>query len=190
MKITYHSALKKEEEITNTLDFFENNGSLVFRNDITQKIPTVFHSADVLYSEPAWQKGYDVFLSRANASNSSFEDYLNAINNAIMQLNKPTFLIMGKHMLKKIKPNHNYDLKLYGGNCILGIWNHENINFKTNEEVMEYIAKNYQLAADFSCGYGRLAHHMLKNNKSFICSDINGKCVYYIAKTYLKYGGD
>ena len=63
------------------------------------------------------------------------------------------------------------------------------MDVKTNEEALEHVVGMYGNILDFSCGYGNLAKSAIGHGKRFICSDLNARCVYYIAKTYMGYNG-
>lgn len=185
----YHSALKNESTIDGELEYYENSGSYVFQHDITKGIHQLYGKAEAIYSEPAWDKGYYLFLERAGMNpNSTHNEYLRCIKNIINELCLPTFLVMGKHMVKKLGPEYSIDMKINKGNCILGTWHFKGaLSFKTNNEVINFVAENYNNVLDFSCGYGNMAQKMNELKKSFICSDINKKCVYYIAKNIMGY---
>jgi hypothetical protein len=188
--IKYHSALHDELDITKELGSFKSKGSRVFKHDITKAIPKCFLKAEAVYSEPSWQQGYSVFQNRAGLKDSTFQDYLACIKKTIEYLHKPTFLVMGKHMTKILNPKFCVPVKLHKWDCLLGIWNTKTLIKRkslTVDGVLDYISDTYDIVADFSCGYGSLAGAMISKNKKFICSDINGKCVYYIAKTYMGY---
>jgi hypothetical protein len=219
MNTPYHSALHKALSLTQELDHYEANGSIVFKNDITRNTSPYYSNlrqdTDAIYSELAWQAGYDRFQRRARPSRkSSFQDYLQAINNLIAHYKKPIFFVMGKHMLNALNPPYASPIKLNGREAMLCVWNYSLVFddgksiiflrndkgystdpivlkwgrlFSTNNGIINYVSDRFNTVGDFSCGYGNLAAAMLKNNKKFICSDINGKCVYYVAKTYMGY---
>lgn len=189
MKI-YHSALKDEIEIDNTLDYYESNGSYAFVHDITAGMHPLYKKAKCIYSEPSWRDGYSKFLKRANCSGSNFSQYLSEIRRIIMELNIPSFIMMGKHMLKRLNPEYHLTVNLHGYPSILGIWNAQcSEKFSTNFDVMEYVAKNYDYVLDFSVGYGNIIDYLQANNKCYIVSDINSKCIFFIAKKYMGYEG-
>ena len=183
-KIPYHSALKPELDISYKLDFFENNGSIVLFHDMNTGINDYFRKADVIYSEPPWMDGYNKFVMRAEIITKSFFDYLVSIQNLIKELNIPAYLLLGKHMLKHLSPDRCQNIRVRGYDALLGIWNAKLI--KTDDH-LEYISKKYNICLDFSCGYGHTANAMQLKNKKFICSDINKKCVYYVAKTFMDF---
>lgn len=190
----YHSALRPELSISGTLERFESNGSIVFQHDLTSGFHTDFGRAGAVYSEPAWRAGYASFIKRAGAGsdpgNDGFLRYLAIINNIIRGLGVPAYVIVGRHMLAHLKPDRVQPIYLHG-DAMLATWNvpEAPLPCQTNEEVIQYVAGRYDNVLDFSCGYGNLAQAMLERGKHFICSDINSKCVYYVAKTLMGYEG-
>jgi len=185
MKIpsNYHSAFKDEMADLKELDFFSKNDCHVFYHNIIDGNNDYFKQCDFLYSEPAWRHGYDKFQNRAGVKESTHKLYLTKIRNIIGELNKPTFIVGGKHMIKTLSPNDYIEIKFNGFDAILMFWNTDVISVKTNIELLEILSKKYNTICDFSCGYG----FYLKLFKKFICSDVNKKCVYFIAKTYMGY---
>lgn len=179
----YHSAFKEEIKGLKELYYFKNNNSIVLQHDLNNGINEIFKNCDCIYSEPAWKNGYELFLKRSNKDSKSYKEYLKSIENVISDLKKPTFLIGGKHMLKYINPTNIVDIRFNGFYAILMIWFSDKIEVKTNYDVIEVLINNYKNVLDFSCGYG----NHLKNFKNFIASDINPKCVYYIAKNLMNY---
>jgi hypothetical protein len=189
MNHTYHSALHEDLALPE-LSFFESNGSMVFQHDLTASIPEIFKTADAIYSEPSWQAGYEIFQDRARAGNSTFKGYLEAIKSLIKSLNKPTFMVIGKHMLKALEPSGYTNIKLNKWDAILGLWNEDWVvptSIKTNLDVIDFVVSRYSIIGDFSCGYGNVAAGAIKKGKKFVCSDLNAKCVYYVAKNYMGY---
>ena len=185
MKTPYHSALKDDLKIDGELDRYEFNGSVVLCHDITTGIHPSFRSADVIYSEPSWKDGYEKFQDRAGSlgdkSYYGFIVYIESIKKVIEELKIPTYLIMGKHMQKRLNPDLTMNIMLHAYKSVLGVWNAEFPEVKTNQDVLKSISEKYSCALDFSCGYGNTAVAMLRHRKQFICSDVNKKCVYYIA---------
>lgn len=192
MSKKYHSALKDELELNNRLKYYESNGSVVFQHDITEGKYELYQKADVIYSEPAWKDGYDKFINRAGFENEEgyegFKKYLYHIKKTISELNIPTYIIMGKHMLKYLDPDRTEKVNLHGYGCLVGLYNNAKLdNIKNNEDVLQYVVENYNNILDFSCGYGNVAREASKQNKKFICSDINSKCIYYVASNFMGY---
>jgi hypothetical protein len=182
--MAYHSALKDELEIDSKLDHYTNNGNEVFAWDITQGIHDSFWRADAIYSEPSWRDGYTRFMQRAGKQNGEFKEYLCAIADAIGQLQMPTYVLIGKHMLKALHPPTVIGVRIHGYGALAGIWNAESpTSIIDAEDLCQFVCMKYETVLDFCCGYGNVA----KYARRFVCSDVNRKCVYYVARTFMGY---
>lgn len=194
MKHYYHSSLKSIEplKIEGKLYRNEMNGNTTICHDICSgSLPTEFNQCDVLYSEPAWRAGYKIFLKRANKEDSNYNQYINTINNIVInnKEKKAIWLIIGSHILHKfIKPEKIFKINLHGYKTNLCGWNDPNQyeNFNTNYEFIHLLAKNYDCIGDFCCGYGNTGRIFQEHNKNFILSDLNPHCIYYISKNLME----
>ncbi len=194
MKAPYHSALHPALDVQGELDYYEASGSVVFCHDLTRGVQPLYQRADAIYSEPAWKDGYALFMARAgadtDASYAGYLRYLAAIDSAVKKLKVPSYITLGKHMLKYLKPERVQPIRLHGYEALLGAWNVDELpELKTNEDAIAHVAERYGCVLDFSCGYGNLARAMWTRGKRFVCSDINARCVYYVAKTVMGYEG-
>lgn len=190
MKKTYHSALHKPLEINKKLDRYQTEKGTTLTHDLTDGIPEDFNAAECIFSEPAWRDGYLEFGYRADKLSSSFNQYLHSIKILIARLDVPTYMVIGKHMVKRLQPEETKVIKLHGYECVLGLWNIVvSEEFEDNYSVMDYVAQNHNNILDFSCGYGNIVETALKHGKKFIAADINAECTYYIAKKYMGYEG-
>ena len=194
MREVYHSALHDEMPVEGQLDEYEALQGLVFQCDLTQGIHPRFRRADAIYSEPAWKDGYAKFARRAGVptdpSYAGYLRYLNAIDSIIHELRVPAYVVLGKHMLKWVHPERTQPVALHGYEALFGIWfDDREIPGRTNKDMLAWVADSYDCALDFSCGYGNLAQAMVERGKRFICSDINPKCVYYVAREIMGYQG-
>ncbi len=190
MSKTYHSALHAELDVPGTLGEYSADESVVFAHDLTHGAHSHYRRAEAIYSEPAWKDGYAKFIERADADTdptyAGFLRYLHSIKMIIYELGVPAYIIMGKHMVKYLKPAHTRSVMLHGYECLLGIYNTSEIpEGHTNDDVLDWVADNYDCVLDFSCGYGNVARAMSKRGKHFICSDINPKCIYYVAHKFM-----
>lgn len=184
MKIpnNYHSAFSEDLKYLEEIDYYSENNSIALFHDINNGVNELFYNCDFICCDLAWRNGYEKFKERAKIESFGYNHYLNSIKNVIFKLGKPTFLIGGKHMLNKMKPENYINIKHHNMPALVLIWNYGN-NFvvKDYNELTNYLAIKFDRILDFTCGYGL---HLWKF-KSFIVSDINKKCVYYIAKKYL-----
>ena len=150
---SYHSALDSELEIKRGLDFFKSEGSIVFQYDLCKGYTPLFKGADAVYAEPPWQQGYQAFLQRSGVSGSTFGIFLERILEIILQLGIPSYLILGKHMVSRLKPPMQIPLRLRGRGCLLGVWGESSMPLAgTNIEVLDYVSDRYSNVLDFCCG--------------------------------------
>lgn len=186
----YHSALQEPLKIDGELDFYASGGSIAVCHDVSKGCDIYFSNVDAIYSELAWRDGYDKFMHRADIKGSTYASYLDGVLKVIRKLKIPTYIVLGKHAVPILKPPQVVDVKLRGYPCLLGIWYGKDPgSLDTNKDVLEFIGRTYERVLDFSAGYGNVAKVMLSHGKKFVCSDINRKCVYYIAKNFMGYHG-
>lgn len=103
-----------------TLDFFEANGDVVFRHDISKGISPRFKKADCIYSEPAWRHGYKKFMQRSNTTDfPPYKDYLLNQEKVVKELGIPAFILCGADMLRTLKPQWVQDIYFYPYNNTL-----------------------------------------------------------------------
>lgn len=188
MKKIYHSALQEELSIKNEILMCKNNGDIVRKVDICNGLHKDFESCDVLYSEPAWLDGYQKFMERSN-SQSTYKNYLSALCEIIESTSSPIWLVIGKHAHKKLlTPDRIERVKIHNYWTTLLGWNDDNeYSFNTNYDFINQIAERYERTGDFCCGYGNTGKIFKEHGKGFVMSDINGKCIYYIAKELMGY---
>ena len=188
MKTVYHSALRKEVFTSCECESKKTDCGEAFVFDITSGfLPKEYDQCDVFYSEPAWLDGYNIFLERANRSNTSdYDDYLKALSK-IISTGKPTIMIIGKHAIKHLpKYDCAADVVLNGYKTNAYSWNCDLCgNFSTNNDLIEYVAKKYDVIGDFCCGYGNTLKIAKKYGKKCVLSDINKKCISYITENLL-----
>jgi len=186
----YHSALKDPLKIDHELERYESKGSLVFYHDVVNGYSPLYNGVDAIYSEPSWRAGYLKFQVRAGTVGASFGVYLQGILDIVQTLKVPSYLLIGKHMVSMLQPPKVVNTKLHGYDCLLGIWNADSISEGGfNTDIIDYLADKYARILDFSCGYGNMARALRARGKTFVCSDINKKCVYYVAKEIMRYNG-
>ena len=165
----------------------EKDGNVVFVHDITEGLPLEYWRCDLIYSEPSWMLGYPLFMERAGTT-GSFQEYRAAIAYIIGIMEIPVVLFCGKQSLRKF-PTHDSECtaKLNGYKETAYAWRADisGYNVKDNEGLLECLANNFNRVGDFSCGYGVAGRAFKRNGKNFVASDINEKCVTYVARNVL-----
>lgn len=192
MKKNYHSALQKERYYKDNINNFEKNGNKCFTLDCVNDFNKIkdIKDFDLIYSEPAWKQGYLNFLKRANNDQSNYDSYISSMTNMISIINKPIVLILGKHIIKKMpSPQSILEINLHNYKTNVLSW-HIDLNkyknkFKTNYDLINLLAKDYECVWDFNCGYGNTGKIFLENGKKCLLSDINPKCITFIAENII-----
>jgi len=190
MNIIYNTALKSKniEICVEEKSYFKGILLTAIKHDIIAGLPREFRQCEFIYSEPSWRNGYKKYQERANPERSEWREYLKSL---CTMSGKPTYLIMGKEAERYIHDDTkgNYIKKQIVFNHVVGsfqavlyILNTRVIPvIKTTIELMEYLFEVCDIGGDPCCGYGLLGRFAIKNNKKAILSDIDGKCIGYIA---------
>lgn len=189
-KVKYHSALRPELEGLGHLNFFEKNGNKVFvSNILSSGINTHnFVNCDVFYSEPAWRDGYEKFSERAGVEAGSYMNYVRNMSMFIHETKRPVYMVLGSHVINEFpKPSFVQRIKLHGYLTNLCCWNAKPLTCDTNYQAIVKLSMQYNCVGDFNAGYGNTARIFKEYGKNFVCSDINPKCIYFIAKTLMGY---
>lgn len=185
----YHTAVGKYETKTSkSLDgIYRSQLVTSFVWDVCNGMNEEFKSANCIFVEPSWMKGYHKFTNGTIAENSTFRQYLNGIQSIIKSLKVPTFLLCGKQVCQMLKPDFTMQIYFLYHDYIteMAIWNvKENLPFQNEVQARDYISQKYDYILDFSCGYGSIADPAIQKGKHVILSDINTDCIEYIINKY------
>lgn len=182
-KLIYHSALSEPLIGNEETTVVNIDGNTAMYNNIVNGLPFEFSKCDILYTELSWVAGIDKFNNRSNEE-TSYEEYMIGVSKTIKSSCRATIIISGK----KDKPYLPYtdtilDIKLNGANAQAYVYNHvvKGEHYTTNA-LLEYLSNEFNCIGDFCCGYGNSGHVFMKNNKNFVMSDYNKKCITYIKK--------
>tara|TARA_B100001057_G_scaffold500494_1_gene615891 strand:- start:694 stop:1305 length:612 start_codon:yes stop_codon:yes gene_type:complete len=193
----YHTAMKINIDTFNDImpeEYFEKNENIVFRYDLMNfdKLH-YFEKADVIYSEPPFPHGFKIFNERADIEDQrSYSDFAKSLSLSIKNINKPTFIICGKILLKKLPQAKNVfpiKLSVHNLDTFVAVWNYQvKFNISDTNDLIKNIAKEFNTIGDFCCGYGNNIFKFISHDqKKFIASDLNGKCVAIVKKRLKDY---
>ena len=184
----YHTALSKGSITYNDVPETEratHQRGIMLKNDIIANgLPKEFDACDVLYAEPPWPHGFHVFNERAGVSGINYGDLAKSIENIILIKNKPTFILLGKQMLKRLpSPKSVHNTVLNGNDAMIAVWNASYSGpTDSTASVCEYLGAQYKVMGDFTCGYGACIRNFLQGGGSqFVASDYDGKCITVMA---------
>lgn len=178
----YHSALW-DESAAEPCERVELRGGLAFRHDIYLGLPEEFARCDVLYSEPPWPAGVEVFDRRAGVAGGDYRRLMEAIGAVITGTNIPTFLITGdrgRKLLPMALQEHRIILNGAAAWCMvyrkrLHDWP------ESTEALLERLAAEFGCVGDFCCGYGTAGRVFRAAGKRFVLADYNARCIGHIA---------
>ncbi|MDR2408356.1 MAG: hypothetical protein LBE13_09650 [Bacteroidales bacterium] len=179
---TYHSALH-DPIINIPCTRFESDHVLALQHDMSIGIPNdVIERCDVIYGEPPWLRGIEVFNQRVGISTFTFDKLVTSICNIIEASKIPMYFIVAAHLLKKLpKPVYSYNIILNTSGAFVVCYNTDKIiNAKTNLLFIVELAKVYNCVWDFCCGYGNTGRIFRQYKKNAVLSDFDAQCIGYI----------
>lgn len=184
MALMYHTALKSKFEVSDieALDSGFGPNFTLFQNDIVADgIHKSMESCDVIYGDPPWPHGFNVFNERAGVSDSrTFDAFAAKLGAEILRLGKPFYMICGITLIKKLPANKGIKpITLNGASAKLVWWFDDfNDDVSTSADVIKVLAKKYNVMGDCFCGYSASLKIFLDNGgKSVIGTDFDGKCI-------------
>jgi len=187
----YHSALREEDPSAQALSRCEfPDGSVALQWDITKGyLPPDFAACDCFYLEPPWRAGMKVFNQRAGSPDHVLQDVVAGIAKVVQTETRPIALMCGKQDSKTYlklcpEPQQIKETTLVFHRCsaLILTWNVTSpLNYSTNEAVCQSLAAQYNCVGDFVCGYGETARVFRQNQKRFVVSDYNAKCIGHMA---------
>jgi hypothetical protein len=183
--VKYHSA-HLPEEAAPALGRFDRDGSTALVWDITAgELPAEYEGCDVLYSEPPWVRGVDVFNARAGVSDVTFTAVMAGIAAIVESNTRPAHIVIGKQAVKRIpKPDALVPIQLNQWAALVAVYRTEPVPVQTSVELTAVLAARHERVGDFCCGYGRALRAFVQRGKKFTGSDYNPRCIGYIADHY------
>lgn len=194
----YHSArvIHNTVEAPAVLRHHDTEGNITFVHDLFESdtFPEEFDMCDVLYTEMPWTSGFTTFEERAGKSGRTFSELLARVNSLVVASGKPTCLVVGKAMLRHLTPT----LVMEVGYSVHGMAPAQLALYdlvvprelRSELEVIEWLATQYECVGDFMCGYGRTGLTFAEAGKNYIMADYNPLCVGFIANERDKNGND
>lgn len=191
MKQPYHSALKPEleqESLERVLLGDPNRLSVAFVHDVFQPLPGDYGTCDVLYAEPAWRAGFETFNQRAGVQDDgrTYKAYMAHVGASMASSGLPAFLLVGAHAKKLVPPARRVlelvlDVHNCGALCMVYGVDYDGTP-ATQTALIQDLAKRFHRVGDCCCGYGWTGQMFAEAGRSFVLSDVNAKCIGYIAK--------
>lgn len=186
MPEAYHTALRPPEVAPERVYRWERRGSKAFVHNVHLGLPLDFYGVDVIYSEIPWADGYDEFARRAEQPNGSVPDYANwlyRLSGSLMVTNRPWVIVAGRQALRHMACQWWYPVQLNGSTAVaIGAGLPEpGENVREAEQLIRRLAARFKSIGDPCCGYGRAGRIFTEHGKPFVMTDINPRCIGYIA---------
>ena len=141
-----------------------------------------------IYCELPWVSGWALFHQRAGVDPvSSYADYIKAVAELLAEFRKPAFIVCSKRSATILSQPPLRPIGLNGGRAWLAVAYVEggpDLPLRTpasTEELLGWLAGRFPSVYDFGCGYG----NALRRFSYFVGSDIDKKCLDYIARELL-----
>lgn len=182
MRDDYHSAHYPEQDATARHGYYSLRGCALVHDVTSGPLPDEFRRCDVFYTDPPWQSGYDEFASRAGVLAPSYPEFMAALVAAIPQ-GIPAVIVSGKHAARYIPNSYQpFPTRLNEHDAVAYAQHVQLTGLRTAEAIGRHLAVTYNCVGDPCCGYGNAARWFVQAGKRFVASDVNPKCIGYIAE--------
>lgn len=179
----YHTALSADDVSCQRRSHWRGDEGVAFVHDAGKGLPQPFRDVGVVYGEPPWADGYDEFNRRAGrALAPPYQEWLFGVAKGLIENDRPFVAVGGRWMLRCLPCEWVTPIGLNGSTaCLIGAGLPE-IRAKTTAEVCEVLADRFTSIGDWCAGYGNALRPFVRRGKPFVASDINAKCIGYIAQ--------
>lgn len=189
--VAYHSAHKPPLGGIQPVTRFDTTGAYAgrltaFVHDASSGLlPSAYDGCDFLAADLPWQRGFDEFSSRAGLPDRTHEDFMAGVACIVLSTDVPLYLITGKHALRYLpQPDTVKPMRLNQDRAVaIGYrpGGEAFADYGDSREFLHAAAQRYDRAGDFCCGYGRTGRFFLRAGKSAVLSDVNPRCIGYVA---------
>lgn len=165
--------------------------SVAFVRDVTRgpELPEEYQSCDLLYAELPWRSGYERYQVRAGgvSAASDWPEFMTRVHGLIAGWQKPAVIVAGLHARSRMPAaGQELPVRLLVAGRQAALAFVYNAGFTTEwadtEGLLRYLAARFGRVGDFCAGYGRAPRAFTLEGGSFVASDINPRCIGYIAE--------
>lgn len=182
-----HSALSKELETPALVSHEGANGlSLAYDVAAMHGLPDAFASVDVLYAEPPFPAGWKTFHDRVDLEPAmSYKEFIALCSR--QYLFRPGVLILGNQATRYAGPARAVTRHLLHRKSldqVNALWygiDPPEEDMANVTDVINHLATQFDTVGDFCCGYGVTGRIFADHGKRYVMSDVNPRCVGYIA---------
>lgn len=181
--MAYHTAMKTGQVVdAPAVGRAEFPDGIALQHDLFDPLPAEYEACSVIYADPPWRHGYDVFNERAGASAPEWSVFMRRVGEVIDSTPTPIVLCMGSTAMRYVpRPTVAYQTTLNGAKAILACWRVTVDNHATAESALDELCQRHDVIGDFCAGYGRTAIVARAHGKRFVVSDHNATCIGYMA---------
>lgn len=182
----YHGAHKRTVDAPRRMRWSDGSSSAFVHDLISGTLPRAYSTCDVLYTDLPWQKGFNTFNERAGIDDGrTYREFMAAVSSVIASQppSRPVYLVTGRHALSLLpEPAQVLATRLNEDAAVIVAYNaHESQRFGEARELLRSLATRHERVGDFCCGYGSAARAFRRQGKTFVASDVNPRCIGYIA---------
>lgn len=189
--IGYHS-VHLEAEPAQPREAWADGRSMAFRHEIRKgPLPKAFADCDVLYADLPWRSGHSRYLDRAEVPSScpgvnAWQRFMGGVAASITAWQKPAVLVTGIHARRYLPPaGQELAVRMPVAGRQAAIAYIYNAGFTPDwdgtDGLVDYLAARFGRVGDFCAGYGWAPRAFTRVGGTFVASDINPRCIGYIA---------
>ncbi len=184
----YHGAHRKPVTAP-AMEQWKGYGCTAFVHDVmaSSVFPAEYNPCDVMVADLPWRNGYDAFNRRAGiVDGRTYATFMERVAEITESALSPLYLVTGRHALPMLPtPDAVLPMRLNGDDAVaIGYRPGKEANgrYGITQEFLCVLAQRYDCLGDFCCGYGRTARFALRSGKRAVVSDLNPRCIGYIAE--------
>lgn len=186
-RTAYHGAHKDVVEAA-PMGRWEGAGCVAFVHDLMASpvLPVEFALCDVFVTDLPWRIGFDTFNQRAGvADGRTYAAFMARISEIVAVQPAPMYLVTGRHALPLLPDPDVILPMMLNEDAAVAIGYRPGPEaggrFGVAAEFLYALAQQYDRVGDFCCGYGSAGRFFLRSGKQAVLSDVNPRCIGYIA---------
>lgn len=182
MRRDYHSAHYPEQPARRRYAHSSEYGVALAHDVAAGPLPSFYQACDVFYTDPPWRSGNVRFFDRAGVKPRPHESLMRELVAAVPD-DAPAVFVIGKHADSHFGESFaRYPVRLNEHDAVAYSRGVDLSGCATAEEVGRLLAGRYARVGDPCCGYGNTAKWFVQAGKQYVVSDINPRCIGYIAE--------
>lgn len=184
--IGYHS-VHLDPEPAEPRNWWTDGTSIAFVRDVTRgPLPEEYATCDLLYADLPWRSGYSRYVARAGTNTLTWPGFMAGVFGLIESWTKPAVLVTGAHA-RSYLPAATQELPVrmpVSGRqkAVAYVYSAGfTPEWDGTDQLLDYLAARFGRVGDFCAGYGWAPRAFTRAGGLFVASDINPRCIGYIA---------